>query len=76
MVGLEDRQGAAAMTVQQGFVQHFILPFWETVARIIPELQHFADNASANASRLRQNIELLSQTSAVSNSSKNKGKLR
>ena len=59
MVGLEDRQGLAATRVQQGFVQHFICPLWETVARLIPELQHFASNAARNADRLEQRkIEL------------------
>jgi hypothetical protein len=51
MVGLEDRTGATATSVQQGFVQHFILPLWECMARVHPELQHFVDNAAANAQR-------------------------
>lgn len=53
MVGLEDRTAPAATNMQLGFVQHFVLPLWECVARIVPELQHFVDNATANVQHLR-----------------------
>ncbi len=57
MVGLEDTSGLAATCMQLGFVQHFILPLWESVARVLPELQHFADNATSNVQNLRRRKE-------------------
>ena len=49
MVGIEDRQGVTALNMQQGFVRHFILPLWESMARIHTPLRHFVDNATRNA---------------------------
>jgi len=57
MVGLEDRDGPIATNVQQGFVQHFILPLWETMASLHPELQHFVDNAAKNSQILLKRKE-------------------
>ena len=51
MVGLEDVNGYVALNMQEGFVTHFIVPLWETVSRILPEMKHFAANAIMNAQR-------------------------